>query len=220
LGDAHIEKASTKELLALQRELASKNVEIEQLRTEHKTVVQFHEDRYRAITEQLATNSLASRIQHGETAELEFKSSLRWNIKAQKTDATMENAVLKTIVAFCNTNGGELLIGVADDKSIVGIAHDGFPSDDNFQLHLRNLLLDRIIPSIAGVVEFTMVMIDGKTIWHVTCQQSKTKELWLKPDKNPERFYVRVGPSSNELAPREAVAYIKDHFSEQQRPRT
>jgi hypothetical protein len=44
--------------------------------------------------------------------------------------------------------------------------------------------------------------------------------MWLKPDKNtPERFYVRVGPSSNELAPRDAAAYIKDHFTEQQNTR-
>jgi hypothetical protein len=212
-GDARIEKASTKELLALQRELESKNAEIERLRAEHQAVVQFHEDRYRAVTEQLATNSLAARIKHGETASLEFKSSLRWNIKAQKMDPTIENAVLKTIVAFCNTKGGELLIGVADDKTILGIEHDRFPNDDKFQLHLRNLVLDRIIPSAADVVEFTMVTIDGKTICHVTCQQSKTKDLWLKPDKNtPERFYVRLGPSSTELAPREAVAYITDHF--------
>jgi hypothetical protein len=60
-----------------------------------------------------------------------------------------------------------------------------------------------------------MVMIDGKTICHVTCKKSKKKEIWLKPDKNtPERFYVRVGPSSTELGPREAVDYIRDHFEE------
>lgn len=217
-GDARIEKASTKELLALQRELESKNAEIERLRTQHQTVVQFHEDRYRAVTEQLATNSLATRIKHGETATLEFKSSLRWNLKAGKNDAAMENAVLKTIAAFCNTKGGELLIGVGDDQSILGIANDGFPNEDKFQLHLKNLLLERIIPAVvADVVEYTMVTIEGKTICHVTCQPSKT-ELWLRPDKNtPERFYVRVGPSSNELPPREAVAYIKSHFSDEKR---
>jgi len=212
-GDARIERASTKELLALQRELESKNEEIERLRAEHQAVVQFHEDRYRAVTEQLATNTLATRIKHGETASLEFKSSLRWNIHAKKVDREIENAVLKTIVAFCNTKGGELLIGVADDKSIIGLDLDGFPNDDKFQLHLRNLLLDRIVPSVAEIVTFEMVTMNGKTICHVTCQQSKTKDLWLKPDKNiPERFYVRLGPSSTELAPREAVAYIADHF--------
>src|SRR5262249_40672691 len=145
---------------------------------------QFQEDRIRAVTEQLATNSLASRIKHGETATLEFKSSLRWNIKAQKNDKEIENAVLKTIVAFCNTNGGELLIGVADDQTIIGIDHDGFANDDKFLLHLRGLLAERVVPTVAELVEFNTVGIDGKTVCHVSCKGSKRKEIWLRPDKN------------------------------------
>jgi len=66
------------------------------------------------------TDSLITRIKHGETATLEFKSSLRYNIRANRMDKDIENSVLKTIVAFCNTKGGELLIGVSDDKSISG----------------------------------------------------------------------------------------------------
>lgn len=147
---------------------------------------------------------------------MEFKSSLRYNIRANKMDKDIENSALKTIVAFCNTKGGELLIGVADDKSIVGIEHDGFPNEDKFQLHLRNLLLDRIVPSVAEFVDFSVVTIDGRAICHVVCQQSKRQEIWLKPDKNgPELFYVRIGPSSTELQPRQAFAYIKEHFGQE-----
>ena len=135
------------------------------------------------MKEQLETDSLVSRIKHGETATLEFKSSLRFNIRATKMDREIENSVLKTIVAFCNTKGGELLIGVADDKSIVGIEHDGFPNEDKFQLHLRNLLMDRVMPSVAEFVEFSMVKIEGRTICHVICKQSRRQEIWLKPDK-------------------------------------
>ena len=169
LGDARIERASPKQLLELQQELESKNAEIESLRAGHESVVRFYEDRLQAVREQLATDSLATRIKHGETATVEFKSSLRWNINAKKFDREIGNAVLKTIVAFCNTAGGELFIGVADDGSIVGIANDGFLSADKFQLHLRNLLLDRIVPSVAELVEYGMVTIDDKTICHVTC---------------------------------------------------
>jgi hypothetical protein len=133
LGDASIEHASGNELLATKRELESKDAEIQELRTENEVLVRFYEDRLRAVTEQLATNTLASRIRHGETASLEFKSSLRWNIKAEKFDKDIESSVLKTIAAFCNTAGGELLIGVADNGSVVGIAHDGFQNDDKFQ---------------------------------------------------------------------------------------
>jgi hypothetical protein len=215
LGDARIERASTKQLLELQQELESKNVEIERLRSSQESVVRFYEDRLQAVREQLATDSLVNRIKHGETATLEFKSSLRYNIRANKVDRDIENSVLKTIVAFCNTKGGELLIGVTDDKSIVGIEHDGFPNEDKFQLHLRNLVMDRIVPSVAEFVEFSMVTIDGNTICHVTCKQSKRQEIWLKPDKNaPELFYVRIGPSSTELQPRQAFAYIREHFEQ------
>jgi hypothetical protein len=107
------------------------------------------------------------------------------------------------------------LIGIADDKSIMGIQHDGFPSEDKFLLHLRNLLVERIDPSVAEFVEFGMVMIDGKAICHVICEQSERRELWLKPEKNgPEMFFVRIGPSSTELQPRPAFAYIQEHFEQ------
>ena len=215
-GDARIENASTKQLLELQQELEAKNAEIEQLRSSHESVVRFYEDRLQAVKEQLATDSLINRIKHGETATLEFKSSLRFNIRANKMDKDIENSALKTIVALCNTKGGELLIGVADDRTIVGIEHDGFPNEDKFQLHLRNLLMDRIVPSVAEFVEFSMVRLEDKTICHITCKQSKRQEIWLKPDKNaPELFYVRIGPSSTELQPRQALAYIKEHFEQQ-----
>jgi hypothetical protein len=215
LGDSSLERASEKQLLELQRELEAKNAEIERLRSSQESVVRFYEDRLQAVKEQLATDSLTNRIKHGETATLEFKSSLRYNIRANKVDRDIENSALKTIVAFCNTKGGELLIGVADDKNIVGIAHDGFPNEDKFQLHLRNLLIDRIVPSVAEFVDFSLVTIDGKTICHVMCKQSKRQEIWLKPEKNsPELFYVRIGPSSTELQPRQAFAYIREHFEQ------
>lgn len=216
LGDLQLERASTKQLLELQQELESKNAEIERLRSSHEGVVRFYEDRLQAVREQLATDSLVSRIKHGETATLEFKSSLRYNILANKLDKDIENSIVKTIVAFCNTKGGELLIGVADDKSILGIEPDGFPNEDKFQLHLRNILMERIVPSVAEFVEFSVVTIDGKAICRVACRQSKRQEIWFKPDKNsPELFYVRLGPSSTELQPRQAFAYIREHFEQE-----
>ena len=167
------------------------------------------------MKEQLAADSLVNRIKHGETATLEFKSSLRYNIKANRIDKDIENSALKTIVAFCNSKGGELLIGVADDKSIVGIERDGFPNEDKFHLHLRNLLMDRIVPSVAEFVEFSIVTIDGKSICYIACKQSRRQEIWHKPDKNSsELFYVRIGPSSTELQPRQAFAYIREHFEQ------
>lgn len=218
LSDASIERASGNELLDIKKELESRDSEIKQLRSQNEELVRFYEDRLRAVTEQLATNSLASRIKHGETTSLEFKSSLRFNMRANKFDREIENSVLKTIVAFCNSAGGELLIGVADDKSVVGIEHDGFSNDDKFQLHLSNLISERIVPPVGELVSYDMLTIDGKSVCHVKCKQSKNRGVWFIPDnRSPERFYIRLGPSSRELSPREASEYASEHFSKMAR---
>ena len=65
----------------------------------------------------------------------------------RKDDKGVTQAVLKTIAAFLNTDGGDLLIGVSDDGSVVGIERDQFDNNDKFMLHLsqvvRNGLGDR-----------------------------------------------------------------------------
>jgi len=77
---------------------------------------------------------------------------------------------------------------------------------------LGNLLKDRIIPPVLGFVEYELVIIDEKPVCQVTCKRS-SKDIWFKLDKNnPEQFYVRSGPSSAELEPREALQYIREHF--------
>src|SRR5690606_7134738 len=64
-------------------------------------------------------------IKRKESKTLEFKSTLRWSLKDDnQDDEGVTHAVLKTIAAFLNTEGGGLLIGVADDGSVVGIEHD------------------------------------------------------------------------------------------------
>ena len=53
-------------------------------------------------------------IKHGESKTLEFKATLRWNFNENRQDDKLiTHAVLKTIAAFLNTEGGDLLIGVA-----------------------------------------------------------------------------------------------------------
>lgn len=214
LGDGWIERSTKGELVELKMELESKDGEIERLKVKYQEMERFYQDRLQAIGSQLATSDLAARISHGETATLEFKTSLRWNIHRKGFDQDIENAALRTIVAFCNTKGGELLIGVADDGSILGVGVDRFRSTDKFLLHLGNLLANRIVPNVISLVEYEILTVHGKPICRITCSPSK-KEVWLKPDKrSAERFFVRSGPSSIELMPMEAVEYIRDHFQD------
>ena len=80
-------------------------------------------------------------IKQGESKTLEFKSTLRWNLKEdRKDDRHVTHAALKTIAAFLNTEGGDLLLGVADDGAVVGIERDRLDNDDKFMLHLAQVV--------------------------------------------------------------------------------
>jgi type I restriction enzyme R subunit len=59
-----------------------------------------------------------------ETHEVEFKSSARWNLREERKDKRMEDAVVKTIAGFLNTDGGTLFVGIDDQREPIGLAHD------------------------------------------------------------------------------------------------
>ena len=54
-------------------------------------------------------------------------------------ECTLTHSVLKTIAAFLNTEGGDLLIGVGDDGAVTGIEQDRFENDDEFMRHLAQV---------------------------------------------------------------------------------
>jgi hypothetical protein len=59
------------------------------------------------------------------------------------------------------------------------------------------------------------ILARDKATSHRVGKQNKRQEIWLKPDKNgPELFFVRIGPSSTELQPRQAFAHIGEHFEQ------
>lgn len=53
---------------------------------------------------------IQSLISRGESERLEFKSTLRWNLKTGRPEKGIEKAWLKSVVAFLNSDGGILLI--------------------------------------------------------------------------------------------------------------
>lgn len=148
-------------------------------------------------------------IAAGENEKVEFKSTLRWNLAADKADKAIENSALKTIVAFLNTEGGTLFVGVKDDGAILGIEKDQFLNDDKYLLHFASLLNDRIGKHYIEHIEWGLREVKGKKILRVTCKPSPSP-AFLK--NNGEEFYVRNGPSSVQLSTSEVLEYSKKHF--------
>ena len=146
-------------------------------------------------------------INKGESSNLEFKSTIRQSLKNNKPEKWIEFSWLKTIVAFLNTDGGTLLIGVSDDGSILGIGADKFPNEDKFQLHFNNLVLQHIGPEFNDFISAELVPIDDQKILLVECTKSD-KPVFLKKSKNEDEFYIRSGPSSRKLSMSQMWNYL------------
>jgi len=150
-------------------------------------------------------------IHQGETDAIEFKSTLRWDIRAGKTNQAVERACLKTISAFLNSKGGTLLIGVRDDGSIEGIESDKFVNEDKFLLHLWTLIRTCLGREVSRYLRTHLEKTEEKTVCVVQCLQSSRPVFLRQPGFN-EEFFIRVGPSSNAMDISEALQYIADHF--------
>jgi len=155
---------------------------------------------------------IESAIREGENEVTEFKSTLRWDIRAAKTNPAVERASLKTIAAFLNTTGGTLLIGVSDDGSIQGIESDKFVNEDKFLLHLWTLIRTCLGRDVSTYIHTTLEKMDDGTVCMVQCRQSN-RPVFLRQPGFEEAFYIRVGPSSNAMDISEALKYIADHFN-------
>jgi type I restriction enzyme, R subunit len=156
-------------------------------------------------------------VKRGESKTLEFKSTLRWSLKEERQDDKgVTHAVLKTIAAFLNTEGGDLLIGVADDRSIVGIELDQFENDDKFMLHLTQMVRNGLGDRASTCIDPKTQIVQGKTVCVVTCQRSPEPVFlkWKKLEALPSGdFFVRSGPSSIKLSPDSAQEYIRTRFT-------
>ena len=151
-------------------------------------------------------------IRDGESNRLEFKSTLRTNLETGETDKRMEKAVLKTIVAFLNTDGGNLLIGVDDDGDIIGTDIQSFENKDKMGLHLTNLIASKIGNSFLPFITFNLVDFDDKVVIRVKCDPCPMPVFYK--DGKIEIFYVRSGPRTEELTGMTLISYIKNRESD------
>ena len=149
-------------------------------------------------------------IAAGETRLVEFKSTMRMNLHAKKPGKEIELAWLKGVAGFLNTDGGTLLLGVTDDGVIPGLEQDVFENEDKCRLHFKNLVATHIGADLSQHIRFRLIPMDGKSVGVVQCSRS-SKPVYLR-NGNKEAFYIRNGPSSDELPVSKAIDYIESHW--------
>lgn len=154
--------------------------------------------------------SIEDLVLTGETTEVEFKSTLRFNLHTGQKDPRMELACIKTIAGFLNTKGGTLIIGVTDERIPLGLENDQFANEDKMSLHLANLLNEKIGPQYMIYIHPRFEDYGGKRILLVECWPSKVP-VFVK-EGNEVRFYIRTGTSTTELNSSQTHDFIKQRF--------
>lgn len=154
---------------------------------------------------------LSKVVMNGESDDIEFKASLRVNLHTGSKDPRIEHAVLKTLAAFLNTNGGTLLVGVSDDGTPVGIQVDGFENDDKMSQHLVNIVKSRLGVSAMTNIHARFDDHEDNRVMVIKCAKAPTPVFVKEGDR--ERFFIRTGPATTELSPSQTQEYIKQRFN-------
>ena len=100
--------------------------------------------------------------------------------------------IKKEIIAFANSAGGTLYVGVADDGGIVGVENP-----DTVIQQISNMVRDSIKPDITMFTRYAAKNVEGKQIVAVEIQRGTGRPYYLaKKGLRPEGVYVRQGTSS------------------------
>ena len=100
--------------------------------------------------------------------------------------------IKKTVIAFANTKGGEILIGVEDDGTVIGV-----PDVDGTMLKVTNALRDSIKPDITMFLLCEKREMNGKDVVAVSVQKGTACPYYLAAKGlRPEGVFVRQGAST------------------------
>jgi hypothetical protein len=158
--------------------------------------------------------TLADMIALGESSVLEFKSSLRWDYQQQQVNTGLQKVIAKTVAGFLNTEGGTLLIGVADNGNVVGIEPDlktlKQGNQDGFELTLRNVLDYHLGAEFSQYVHTSFADQEGCTVCIVSMERSP-QPVYLM-DKNTTEFCIRSGNATKQLDVQGTQSYISMHW--------
>ena len=92
--------------------------------------------------------SIPDTIAEGEGRYVEFKSSFSWDYRQQRINKDLNKAVMKNVVAFMNSTGGAILIGVGVEGEVLGLEAEfqsmKKPNVDGFE-NIFNMAFNKMV---------------------------------------------------------------------------
>jgi hypothetical protein len=155
------------------------------------------------------SNPVLELIAQGEGEKLELKETLEVDAKTGDRNAGVLMAALKTMAAFLNTEGGTMLIGVADSGEIRGLSKDyklcHKHDKDGFEQKIYSLIMSRFVPQPTGKIKISFEQLEDKQVCVISVE--KSKDIVHLDGKD---VYVREGNTSRKLEGPSLTAWVKN----------
>ena len=132
-----------------------------------------------------------------ESVDTEFK-------ELDRIKGTLPESISKEIVAFANTEGGELYVGIRNDGSVAGVT-----DPDDIMTRISNVAHDTILPDIVPFIQIRPIEMEGKQVVKATIAVGTERPYYLaKEGLKPRGVFVRRGSACiplNEAGIREMI---------------
>ncbi len=134
---------------------------------------------------------LLQEILRGESKTLEFKERMPSNL-----------SIVKTVIAFSNTSGGKVILGVSDERNIVGVTEDIFELQDK----ISSLIYESCYPAI--LPHMYTKNIEGKILLVIDVNKGSLVPYYIKAEGKENGVYIRIG-ATNRKADRENITELE-----------
>lgn len=124
--------------------------------------------------------NLRDEIVDGESDTLEFKEKIPADT----------SKIVRSAIAFSNTQGGRIIIGVSDDRNIVGIEGDPFKVKDQ----VVDMIINGCEPMISP--ESYVTTIDGKSLAVIEIPPGTSRPYYLKGGSPEKDAFLRTSASN------------------------
>ena len=190
------------------------------------------------VTQSIADDTFRALIRGGENEFVEFKSSALWSKSLTRAEITASDSkdvhkfgkdtskviLAKTIAGFLNTEGGNLVIGIKENKGgtqneIVGIENEypklKDPCPDGYRRMLIDEIIRKFLPSgifhhLNNYIRIHFMKMDEQTLCWLEIKKGDDG-VFLKI-QDEEYFFIRIDAETRQIADKALVDYCRKRF--------
>lgn len=148
-----------------------------------------------------------------ESESREYKSSFKYDYNTGNPNPNLTKIVVQSVLGFLNSNGGSLVIGISDDKKILGIENDlklFNDSWDKYQLAIQDTIRNHTDIPLSDFIKVKKIEKERKQLCMITMKRSPKPIYFIDGDK--QELYIRDGNSTIKLQTKQAFDYITSHW--------